>query len=62
MAPKAHVTCHFCGYRVPPNADAVNARGDVGRVHTACFEAWDAREEAMAAQQVVIPMSQRRTG
>ena len=38
--------CVLCGIRCPPEADAVNAGGDVGRVHDACFQAWDTAAEA----------------
>ena len=38
--------CSICGVACPPEADAVNAGGDVGRVHDACFQAWDTAAEA----------------
>ena len=34
-------TCVLCGIRCPPEADAVEAGGDVGRVHFVCFESFD---------------------
>ena len=40
------MNCSICGVACPPEADAVEAGGDVGRAHTACFEAWDREAEA----------------
>ena len=42
---RATRTCCFCGKAVA--REVLDAGGDVGRVHPACFEAWDAEQEAM---------------
>lgn len=42
---RAARTCCFCGKEVA--RDVLDAGGDVGRVHPACFEAWDAEQEAL---------------
>ena len=42
---RATRTCCFCGKAVA--REVLDAGGDVGRVHPACFEAWDAEQAAM---------------
>ena len=38
--------CTLCGVNCPPEADAVEAGGDLGRCHSACFQDWDRQAEA----------------
>ena len=40
--------CRFCAG--PPGAEMVDAGGDVGRAHFACFLEWDRRQEALEAE------------
>ncbi len=44
--------CRFCDRE---NAgDVVDAGGDIGRVHRACFIEWDRREEALEMAAMVV--------
>lgn len=43
--------CRFCGCKNV--GDVVDAGGDVGRVHRACFVEWDRRQEALEAAAMV---------
>jgi hypothetical protein len=44
--------CRFCG---DENAgDVVDAGGDIGRVHHACFIEWDRKEEALEMAALVV--------
>ena len=40
--------CRFCAG--PPRGEMVDAGGDVGRAHLACFVEWDRRQEALEAE------------
>jgi hypothetical protein len=43
--------CRFCGCKNV--GDVVDAGGNVGRVHRACFIEWDRRQEALEAAAMV---------
>jgi hypothetical protein len=43
--------CRFCGCE--NTGDVVDAGGDVGRVHRACFIEWDRRQEALEMAAMV---------
>ncbi len=43
--------CRFCGCE--NTGDVVDAGGDIGRVHRACFIEWDRRQEALEMAAMV---------
>ena len=46
--------CRFCAGQ--NSGDVVDAGGDVGRVHRACFIEWDRRQEALE-MAAMVPLS-----
>jgi hypothetical protein len=43
--------CHFCD--AENTGDVVDAGGDIGRAHRACFVEWDRRQEALEMAAMV---------
>lgn len=46
--------CVLCGIPCPPEADAVEAGGDLGRVHLCCFEVFDRGAELAELGGVLV--------
>ena len=48
---RAVQTCRFCSRGAV--GDVIDAGGDVGKVHRACFVEWDRRQEALEAAATI---------
>lgn len=48
---RTRTCCRLC--MRPNRGDVIDVGGDLGRVHRSCFDAWDRRQEAIEAAEMV---------